>query len=103
MSVLVGSFAWKDMSPSISAAVTTTTTVACPTYSTQSYTVAITNAAETELDSLYASEIITKQFKIDYPPMKKSHKRTDNAGNFSSHSTPEAEELICERVRLCFE
>ena len=103
MSVLVGSFVWKDMSPSLSAAVTTTTTVACPTYSTQSYIVAITDAAQTELDSLSASEIIIKQFKIDYPHIKKLHKRTDNAGNFSSHSTPEAEKLICERVRLCFE
>ena len=103
MSVLVGSFAWKDISPSPSAAVTTTTTVVCPTYSTQSYIVAITDAVQTGPDSLSASEIITKQFKIDYPPMKKSHKRTDNAGNFSSHSISEAEELICETVRLCFE
>ena len=103
ISVLVGSFIWKDMSPSLSAAVTTTTTVACPTYSTQSYIVAITDAAQIELDPLSSSEIITKQFKIDYSHIKRLHKRTDNAGNFSPHSTPEAEKLIWKRVRLCCE
>jgi hypothetical protein len=54
------------------------------------------------LDSLSAAEIITKQFNADHPHVKKLHKRTDNATNFSSHSTPEVEKLICQRVRFLF-
>ena len=48
--------------------------------------------------TLSAGDIITTQFKTDYPHIKNLHKRTDNAGNFSSHATPEVERLICERV-----
>lgn len=98
MSVLVGSFVWKDPVPRLTSTATTTTSLSPPTYSTESYIVAITDAAQTELDTLSAGEIITKQFKTDHPHIKKLHKRTDNAGNFSSHSTPEAEKVICERV-----
>ena len=98
MSVLVGSFIWKDKVPRLASTSTTTTNISPPTYSTESYIVAITDAAQTELDTLSAGEIITKQFKTDHPHVKKLHKRTDNAGNFSSHSTPEVEKVICERV-----
>ena len=98
MSVLVGSFVWKDQVPRLTSTSTTTTGISPPTYSTESYIVAITDAAQTELDMLSAGEIITKQFKTDHPHIKKLHKRTDNAGNFSSHSTPEVEKVICERV-----
>ncbi|CAF5072638.1 unnamed protein product, partial [Rotaria sp. Silwood1] len=56
--------------------------------------VALTNAAQTEIDTLSAGELILKQFRADYPHIKKLHKRTDNAGNFSSHGTPEAERVI---------
>ncbi|CAF3400174.1 unnamed protein product [Rotaria sp. Silwood2] len=100
MSVLVGSFVWKDSTQRLASTATTTTSLSPPTYSTESYIVAITNAAQTELDTLSAGEIITKQFKIDYPHIKKLHKRTDNAGNFSSHATPEVEKLICERLGI---
>ncbi|CAF3371623.1 unnamed protein product [Rotaria sp. Silwood2] len=100
MSVLVGSFVWKDSTQRLASTATTTTSLSPPTYSTGSYIVAITNAAQTELDTLSAGEIITKQFKIDYPHIKKLHKRTDNAGNFSSHATPEVEKLICERLGI---
>ena len=100
MSVLVGSFLWKDSTATLTNTAATTASLS-PTYSTASYIVAITDAAQTELDSLSAGEIITKQFKTDYPHIKKLHKRTDNAGNFSSHATPEVEKVICERVS-CF-
>lgn len=63
MSVLVGSFFWKNPEPRLTSVVSTTTSLSPPTYSTESYIVAITNAAQTELDSLSAGEIITKQFK----------------------------------------
>ena len=104
MSVLVGSFLVKDPSTSLRATATTTanTTLSAPAYSTRSYIVALTNAAQTELDSLSAGAIITEQFKADHPHLKKMHKRTDNAGNFSSHSTPEVEKLICKSVRFFF-
>ena len=98
MSVLVGSFVWKDQVPRLASTSTTTTSISPPTYSTESYIVVITDAAQTELDTLSAGEIITKQFKTDHPHVKKLHKRTDNAGNFSSHSTLEVEKVICERV-----
>ena len=98
MSVLVGSFVWKDQAPRLARAAITTTDLPPHTYSTESYIVAITDAAQTEVDTLSAGEIITKQFKTDHPHITKLHKRTDNAGNFSSHSTPEAEKVICERV-----
>ena len=69
-----------------------------PSYCTESYIVAITDTAQTELDTLSADEIITKQVIIDHPHIQKLHKRTDNASNFLSHATPEVEWLICERV-----
>ena len=99
MSVLVGSFVWKDQVPRLASTSTTTTTSISPSiYSTESYIVAITDAALTELDTLSAGEIITKQFKTDHPHVKTLHKRRHNASNFSSHSTPEVEKVICERV-----
>ena len=87
MSVLVGSFVWKDQVPRLTSTSTTTTSISPPTYSTESYIVAVTDAAQTELDMLSASEISTKQFKTDHSYIKKLHKRTDNTGNFSSHYT----------------
>ena len=100
MSVLVGSFVWKNPLPLPATTITNTITISAPTFSTESYIHAFTNAAQTELDSLSAGEIITKQFKVDHPHILKLHKRTDNAGNFSSHSTPEVEKVICEQVSL---
>ena len=102
MSVLVGSFVWKNPLPLPATTITNAITVSAPTFSTESYILAFTNAAQTELDSLSAGEIITKQFKADHLYISKLHKRTDNAGNFSSHSTPEVEKVICERVSLSF-
>lgn len=101
MSILVGSFVWKDGSSftAIDNAATTISSSA-PAFSTKSYIVALTNASQTEIDTLSAGEIILKQFKADYSHIKKLHKRTDNASNFSSHATPEAEKVICERVRF---
>ena len=102
MSVLVGSFVWKDSTTKLASTVTTITRLSPPSYCTQSYIVAITDAAQTELNTLSAGEIIAKQFKTDYPHIKKLHKRTDNVGNFSSHATPEVERLICELGVLQF-
>lgn len=102
MSVFVGSFVWKDRVPTFTTAGITTTSFSAPTYSTESYIVALTDAAQTELDPLSAGEIITREFKAAHPHIKKLHKRTGNPGNFSSHSTPEVEKVICERVRLYF-
>lgn len=98
MSVLVGSFVWKK---SLTSAELPTTTNK-PAFHTESYILALTNASQTDLDSLSAYEIILRQFQSDYPHVKKLHKRTDNAGNFSSHSTPEAENLICDRVSFSY-
>ena len=72
MSVLVGSFIWKAQVPRLSSTATTTANLSPPVYSTQSYIVAITDAAQTELDSLGAGEIITKQFKTDHPSYSKT-------------------------------
>jgi hypothetical protein len=63
---------------------------------------ALTNASQTEIDKLSAGEIILKQFQADYPHIKKLHKFTDNAGNFSSHGTPEAEKVICQSVSFSY-
>ena len=98
MSIFVSSFVWKNQVPRLTSTSTTTTSVSPLTYSTESYIVAITHAAQTELDPLIASEFITKQFKTDHPHVKKLHKRTGNADNFSSHPTPEVEKVICELV-----
>ena len=96
MSVLVGSFLWKN-----STADTVVSGAACsPPMHTESYILALTSTAQTDLDTLSTSEIILKQFTEDHPHIKKLHKRTDNAGNLSSHTTPEVEKLICDRV--CF-
>ena len=100
--MLVRLFVWKNPLPPPATTITHTIMVSAPTFSTESYVLAFTNAAQTELDSLSAGEIITKQFKADHPHISKLHKRTDNAGNFSSHSTPEVEKVICERVSLSF-
>ena len=101
MSILVGSFVWKEGSPSVVIDVAANTSNSSASiFSTASYILAITNASQTEIDTLSAGEIILKQFKDDYSHIEKLHKRTDNASNFSSHATPEAEKLICDRV--CF-
>ncbi|CAF1474586.1 unnamed protein product [Rotaria magnacalcarata] len=84
MSVLVGSFVWKNSS-TITA---TTTSPSTPTFYTESYILAITNAAQKDLDSLSANEIIIKQFKENRMHIKNLHKHTDNAGNFSSRQHP---------------
>ena len=94
MSVLVGSFVWKSLTAETVVPSFTSISSLC----TESYILALTNAAQTDLDSLSASEIILRQFKEDHAHIKKLHKRTDNAGNFSSHATPEVEKMICDRV-----
>ena len=101
MSVVAGSFVWKDSAANLANTAATTISLYSPSYCTESYVVAIPDAAQTELDTLSAGEIITKQFKTDHPHIQKLHKRTDNIGNFSSYATSEAERLICERVS-CF-
>ena len=50
MSVLVGSFVWKDSTTKLASTVTTITHIS-PSYCTQSYIVAITDASQTELDT----------------------------------------------------
>ncbi|CAF4327169.1 unnamed protein product, partial [Rotaria magnacalcarata] len=99
-SVLIDSFVWKTGSilPGINM-VATIATSSC-IFSTESYILALTNAPQTEIDTLSAGEIIVKQFQADYPHIKKLHKRTDNAGNFSSHGTPEVEKVICDRLGI---
>lgn len=96
MLAFVGSFVWKEVSSSsVNFRVTTSSAYA---FSTESYIIAITNAAQTEIDTLSAGELILQQCQADYSQIKKLHKRTDNADNFSSHGTPEAEKVICEKV-----
>ncbi|CAF1567544.1 unnamed protein product, partial [Adineta steineri] len=52
MLVFIGSFVWKDVSSStVNMSVTTSSAY---TFSTQSYIVAITNATQTEIDTLSA-------------------------------------------------
>ena len=53
-SVLVGSFIWKDPLPLLATTTTTITTFSPTIFSTESYFLAFTNAAQTELDSLSA-------------------------------------------------
>ncbi|CAF4127945.1 unnamed protein product [Adineta steineri] len=100
MSVLIGSFIWKNEAASSNKKRTTTDIQSESTFSSQSYIVALTTAAQTELDTLSGGELILKQFKSDFPHITKLHKRTDNAGNFSSHATPEAERLICQKNEI---
>ena len=94
MSVLVSSFVWKNPTMTTSA----TDSACMPSFNTESYILALTNASQTDLDSLSGSEIIIKQFKEYHKHIKKLYKRTDNADNFSSHVTPEVEMMICDRV-----
>ena len=102
MSVFVGSFVWKEGSPSaVIDIAATTNNSSVPVFSTASYILALTNASQTAIDTLSAGEIVLKQFQDDYWHIKRLHKRTGNASNFSSHATPEAEIVICERVSLC--
>ena len=101
MSLLVGSFVWNR--GHIASFISTTApnnagAVPNPLFCTESYILALTSAAQTELDTLSASEIILKQFKEDNPRINTIYKRTDNASNFSSNATPEIEKLICDRV-----
>ncbi|CAF1229890.1 unnamed protein product [Didymodactylos carnosus] len=51
-------------------------------------------------DSLSTGELILKQFKENRPHITKLYRRTDNASNFSSHSTPEGERVICEKLGI---
>ena len=69
---------------------------------TESYILVSTDAAQIDLDSLSASEIILKQFKEDHVHIKKLHERKDNASNLSSHATQEAEKIICDRVSFSY-
>ena len=100
MSIFIGSFVGKVGStlPGIYTTVATTT-VSC-IFSTESYILALTNAPQTEIDTLNAGEIILKQFQANHLHISQLHKRTDNARNFSSHGTAEAEKLICQRVSV---
>ena len=98
MSVFIGSFVWKGSLSSPTANASAATTSSAYSFFTQSHIVAITNATQTEIDTLSVGELILQQFQADCPHLKKLHKHTDNAGNFSSQGTPEAEKVICERV-----
>ena len=100
MLVLVRSFVWKDSMPPLATTMTTITTFSPTTFSTESYILPFTSAVQTGLDSLSASEIITKQLKADHPHILKLHKRTDNAEKFSLHSMAEVQKVVCEQVSL---
>ena len=103
MSVFVGSFAWKEGSPfAVIDIAETTNNSSVSVFSTASYVLALTKASQIEIDTLSAEEIVLKQFKDDYWHIKRLRKRTDNVSNFSSHTTSEAEKVICERVSLCY-
>ena len=103
VSVFVGSFVWKEGSPSAVIEIAeTTNNSSVPVFSTASYILALTNASQTEIDTLSAGEIVLKQLKVDYWHKKRLRKRADNTSNFSSYATPEAEKVICERVSLCY-
>ena len=100
MLVLVQSFVCEDSMSPLATTMTTITTFSSTTFSTESYILAFTSAVQTELDSLSAGEIITKQLKADHPHLLKLYKRTDNAGKFSSHSMAEVQKVLCEQVSL---
>jgi hypothetical protein len=68
MSVLVGSFTWKNEGASAIANRTTTDIQSASTFTSQSYILALTTAAQTELDTLSGGELILKQFKGTLPP-----------------------------------
>ena len=90
MAIFIGLFIWKNdpLSPAVNPLVTVTSSR--HPVSTQSYIAALTNATQTEIDTLSACELILQQFQADYPYLKKLHKRTDNEGNFSSHRAPQS-------------
>ena len=93
---------WKEGSPlAVTDIAEITNHASVPVFSTASYILALSNASQTEIDTLSAGEIVLKQFKDDYWHIKRFHKRTDDASNFSSHATPKAEKVTCERVSLC--
>ncbi|CAF4362249.1 unnamed protein product, partial [Rotaria sp. Silwood2] len=103
MSLLIGSFLWKEKSIASSNCEVSNDNLGTSNnaiFHTQSYILALTTAAQSELDTLSASEIILRQFMEDNPFMDAIYKRTDNASNFSSNSTPEAEKLICDRLGI---
>ena len=60
MSVFIGSFVWKAGSTLSGIYATATTTTSSCTFSTESYVLALTNAPQTEMDTLSAGEIILK-------------------------------------------
>ena len=83
MSIFVGSFVWKEESSSAiidNAATTSNSSVSV--FSTSSGILTLTNASQTEIDTLGAGEIVLKQFTNDYSHIKGLHKRTDNTSNF---------------------
>ena len=103
MPLLIGSFLWKEKSivssnddaPNDNFGISNNAVFRTQSYM---YILALTTATQSELDTLSASEIILRQFKEDNPFIDAIYKRTDNASNFSSNSTPEAEKLICDQV-----
>ena len=67
MPVFVGSFVWKEESPSAVIDIAEpTNNSSVLVFSTASYILALTNASQTEIDTLNAGEIVLKQFKDDY-------------------------------------
>ena len=67
MSVFVGSFVWKEGSSSAVINIAeTTNNSSLSVFSTASYILALTNASQTEIDTLSAGDIVLKQFKDDY-------------------------------------
>ena len=104
MSLLIGSFLWKDKNIASSNHEVANNGSGSSNNSvlrTQTYILALTIATQSELDTLSASEIILKQFKEDNPFIDAIYKRADNASNFSSNSTTEIEKFICDQVS-CF-
>ena len=104
MSQLIESFLWKDKNIASSnheVANDDSGTSNNSVFRTQTYILALTTATQSELDTLSASEIISKQFKEDNPFIDAIYKRADNASNFTWNSTPEIEKLICDQVS-CF-
>ena len=61
MSVFVGSFVWKEGSPSTVIDIAeTTNNSSVSVFSTVSYILALINASQTEIDTLSAGEIVLK-------------------------------------------
>ena len=100
MSLLIGSLLWKEKGivSSNGDAPNDNFGISNNAVFTQSHILVLTTATQCELDTLSASEIILRQFKEDNPFIGAIYKRTDNASNFSSNSTPEVEKLICDQV-----